>query len=233
MRPNPPTVMNSMLRLLLAALLTASSHAEFRPWTNKSGQVAEMKLIDVAEVNGEVTGTFQMRNGRTATIRKSELSEADGRQMEDWTPPMKGEPSVFDEFLWGNLVQLEGDQLQKATFTHRPEKYYIFYYTASWCGPCRRFTPALVEWYESNKNENFEIILISSDRSAPAMEGYAKSGKMPWPLLAFDKVEAFKEEFRGKHEVRGIPSLIVCEPDGRVLGNFRSELPRLTGKVRN
>ena len=120
---------------------------------------------------------------------------------------------------------------QKTYIFEKPKKYYVYYYTASWCGPCQRFTPSLVNWYKENKNDNFELFLISSDRSEPAMLGYAKSKKMLWPHLELNQARAFKSQFQ--HGVRGIPSLIVCTPDGKVLGNYRSQLSELAEMVKD
>lgn len=39
---------------------------------------------------------------------------------------------------------------------------------ASWCGPCRREMPNLVEAYAKYKNKNFEIVGVSLDQSADA-----------------------------------------------------------------
>jgi nucleoredoxin len=132
--------------------------------------------------------------------------------------------------LLGNLVRLDGSRLKRCTDATRPKKYYLFYYTASWCGPCQRYTPELVRWYKKNKNENFELVLITSDSNEDAMEDYAKSKKMPWPQLEFKEAKDFKKRFN--HGVRGIPSLIVCELDGKNLGNFRSGLDRLSEMVK-
>ena len=225
--------MKTTLFLVIPSLLAVSAQAEFKNWTNKSGKVAELDLVEVTVEDGETVGKFKMRNGGMAMIKKSDLSEESAGELESWTPPMKGDSSVFDDILWGNLVKLEGDGFQKAVIAEKPREYYVFYYTASWCGPCRNFTPTLVEWYNENKNENFELILISSDRNPEAMESYAKKNQMLWPQLAFDKVREFKDAFRAKHGVRGIPTLIVCDPKGEVLGNFRSRLPQLSKMVKN
>lgn len=224
--------MKTLRSLLFASLLTLPAAAEYRTWTNKDGQAAELKLVQVAEVEGEKVGKFLLRNGKWSTIRQSQLSEADAKLLETWVPHPSGASSVFDDFLWGKLVSLDGDAFKPAAITRKPGKYYAFYYTASWCGPCRKFTPTLIDWYHENKNENIEIFLISSDRNAKAMLGYANSKKMPWPHVTFDQVRPFKAEFREKHGVRGIPMLIVCDPDGKVLGNFRSQLPRLSTMIK-
>ncbi len=225
-------LMKIILSFAITALLALPASAEYRTWTNKEGQAAEMKLTQVGEVEGEKVGKFILRNGKWATIRQSQLSSEDAKRLEHWTPPPSGDSSVFDDYLWGKLVSLQGEELKTAKISSKPKKYYVFYYTASWCGPCRKFTPSLVEWYNKNKNDNFEIFLISSDRNEPAMVNYAKSKKMEWPHVAYDQIKAFKTKFRSEHGVRGIPMLIVCTPDGKVLGNFRSQLPRLTTMVK-
>lgn len=224
--------MKHILILLIPLLLIHPIHAEYREWTNRSGEAAIMKLIRPEVVNGELVGKFMLRNGRISTVKHSDLSDQDQARLDGWVPVMSGLPSVFDETLWRNLVCLEGDRFQKAFLSRKPEKYYIFYYTASWCGPCRKFTPTLVDWYERNINGNFELFLISSDRNIEAMESYAMKNRMPWPHLRFDEVSAFKKKFRANHGVQGIPSLIVCDREGNVLGNFRSRLDRLSAMVK-
>lgn len=224
--------MKRSLFTVVAIIIALTTHADYSVWTNTSGQPAELKLLEVEYLNGEMVGHFRMRNGQKVTVKHSDLSAEDGLRLRSWTPPMSGESSVFDDILWGNLQSLKGESLEKAIFSSKPKEYYVFYYTASWCGPCKRFTPSLVDWYNDNKNGNFEIFLISSDRSQQAMEGYAKKNKMPWPHLYFDKVKEFKTDFRSKHGVRGIPTLIVCDADGKVLGNYRSRLDTLSKMVK-
>jgi len=209
---------------LLLIALAGFAHAAFETWTNAEGREAELELVSVADENGEKVGTFRMRSGRTVQIKASQLAEADATRLAEWQPPAEeaadaGPASVFHEVLDGKLRQLDGRSLKRVKDEPRPEKFYVFYYTASWCGPCQQFTPSLVEFYEEHKNDNFEIVLITSDRDEDSMEGYARDKKMPWPHLELDEAADFKERF--KHGVTGIPSVIVCELDGTKLGNYR------------
>ena len=86
-----------------------------------------------------------------------------------------------------------------------------------------------MDWYKENKNDNFELILISSDRNEDAMESYAANKMMPWPQLKLKETKKFKSSH--DHTVRGIPSLIVCRIDGENLGNYRSRLHELAKLV--
>jgi nucleoredoxin len=112
-------------------------------------------------------------------------------------------------------VKLSGKSLKSFKDLKKPTKYYLFYYTASWCGPCQKFTPSLVDFYNQKKNDEFEVILISSDSDEAAMERYAVDKKMPWPQLKISKRDKFKKEF--KHPGTGIPNLVLCDLEGKLI----------------
>lgn len=224
--PVRTTIMKTTLQLLLAGLLSVSVSAEFRTWTRSDGKSADLELLSVVDQDGEKTGEFKMRDGRRVKLKSSVLSEADAKLLNEWQPEAPaaaagtGPDSAFDDILDGNLVKLRGKSLKSFKDLQKPSKYYVFYYTASWCPPCQAFTPSLVQFYEKNKNDNFELILITSDRDEGAMKDYAVEKKMPWPQLKLRKAADFKKKFQ--HGVTGIPSVIVCELDGTKLeGNFR------------
>jgi len=56
------------------------------------------------------------------------------------------------------------------------------YFSASWCPPCRKFTPQLASSYTRIRQKmhgNFQIILAPLDQTEGAF--YAYRSKMPWP----------------------------------------------------
>lgn len=131
----------------------------------------------------------------------------------------RADNTVYPE-LKGKLVESKGRKVEK--FDDAPlaqSKYYAIYYSASWCGPCRAFTPDLVRWYKRNKAKNpqFELIFVSSDRSAEDMAAYMKEDGMDWPALAFDN----KKDTPGltKYSGRGIPCLVFIDETGKVLSD--------------
>ncbi len=207
-----------VLLLLLVPLAIGVATAAFEPWTNKADNTVELELVSKAEKNGDVVGTFRMRDGRTAEIAAADLSEGSADKLRDWQPEATGAtppPSVFDDILAGNLLKLEGKRLKRFKDLEAPTKYYLFYYTASWCGPCHKFTPNLVKFYKENKNDEFEVILITADSDEESMEDYAAEMGMPWPQLKMAKVGKFRKEFR--HPGGGIPNLVLTNLDGELL----------------
>ncbi len=219
--------MKICISLTFAALMVSHAFAEMSQWTRTDGKTAQLELIEATGTGDELTGKFKNADGQEFSIKASTLVAADAKRLAEWKPPT---PSAFDEVLTGNLKILKGRSLKKIDDWQKPGKFYVFYYTASWCGPCHEFTPKLVEFYKANKNANFEIILITSDKGEQSMESYAAEFDMPWPQLEYREVEKFKKEFN--FGVKGIPSVIVCDPSGKSLGNFRSKLPELAEMVK-
>ena len=112
----------------------------------------------------------------------------------------------------GTLAQFEDAGLAK-------KKLIGLYFSAFWCGPCRKFTPQLVQFYNrvAPAHPEFEIVFLSFDKSAPAMENYMREMHMPWPAVKFDKL-AEKEALR-KYAGSGIPCLVVVDAEGRVVSD--------------
>ena len=131
------------------------------------------------------------------------------------TPPAE---NAISKALDGDLVALDGKKLKKFdTASLGGKKYFAVYRSASWCGPCRKFTPDFVSWYKSKSSQRdlFEVIFVSSDRSEDDMENYMIEDKMPWPALDFDK-KGKKSPIVGIGG-RGIPDLILIDANGKVL----------------
>jgi len=207
--------MKILFLLLATVLLTGTLHAEFRRWTSSDGKPATLEIVSKSGTGESLKGTFRMRNGRTVEIAATGLSEADAKYLESWV--QAGGPSVFDEYLRDDLVKLDGGSLKPYRLDKMPTKYFLFYYTAAWCGPCQAFTPSLVKFYNDNKpsSDEFEIVLVTSDDSVSAMTGYAKAKGMDWPHIKLSKVGAFKKEFQ--HPGSGIPNLVLTDLQGNLI----------------
>jgi nucleoredoxin len=97
-------------------------------------------------------------------------------------------------------------------------KFWAFYYSASWCAPCRAFTPKLVDFYNQFKQQhpNFELIFVNHDQSEDDMLNYMKTDSMPWPAVRFEDIEPVNAD---KYCGSGIPDLVLVDADGKVLSD--------------
>lgn len=91
-----------------------------------------------------------------------------------------------------------------------------FYFSAQWCIPCKQFTPKLAEFREAHQNDDFEVVLMSLDRDSAQKAAYMKDEKMQW-LTAPGQSSKEIDHIMNFYKLPGIPSLIVFEPDGRLV----------------
>lgn len=99
-------------------------------------------------------------------------------------------------------------------------KYWAFYYSASWCPPCRAFTPELVNFYRGFKpsHPDFELVFMSCDNSDADMISYMTGDAMPWPGVWYDASKDPSFEAR-KYCGNGIPCLVLVDNNGSVLSD--------------
>lgn len=116
--------------------------------------------------------------------------------------------------LKDNLVVLKSGDFEPYDAQNLGSKpYTILYYSASWCPPCKAFTPKLVEFYSKKKHEDlFEVILFSLDKSERQMKQYMQSFKMKWPALRFD--QRFNISWMKQYAPKSIPRIIILDANG-------------------
>jgi thiol-disulfide isomerase/thioredoxin len=139
------------------------------------------------------------------------------------------------EALRGKLVGLDpasGELVPHEIPTGVATQYFLIYFSAHWCAPCRKMTPALVGFYEEVKaaHPEVELIFVSADWDEQAMQGYMQWAQMPWPALAWDQRESVAEI--AELQPRAIPYMAMLDGAGRVLGasdtgGFNVGIPKL------
>jgi len=110
---------------------------------------------------------------------------------------------------------VDGKDLKLADFKG---KFVLLDFWATWCGPCLGETPHLKAVFEKyGKREDFALIGLSLDKDPAKPAAYAKENGCGW-------VDGFlgdwgKDEVTKLYGVRGIPSIWLIGPDGKVVAN--------------
>ena len=86
---------------------------------------------------------------------------------------------------------------------------------ASWCGPCRREMPNVVEAYKKYKNKGFEIVGISLDNNGEAWKKAIEDLHITWPQMS--DLKGWESEAAKEYAINSIPHTILVDKDGTIL----------------
>lgn len=140
-------------------------------------------------------------------------------------PANPGSPQEnWKELFADGLFRADGSRV-KLEDAFRGKKFVGLYASASWCVPCKRFTPRLIEFYKEFGDQT-EIVLIGCDSTQAEVFKYMQEHKMPW--LTLNKDSAAVKNYNSRNGIRGIPNfrfydaetgklLVANETDLRVI----------------
>lgn len=87
---------------------------------------------------------------------------------------------------------------------------------ATWCGPCLREMPNMIDAYKKYKDEGFEILGISLDNSSSVVKAYTRNQKITWPMICDGK--EWQSPIVQSYRVRGIPAMWLVDGNtGKIL----------------
>lgn len=86
---------------------------------------------------------------------------------------------------------------------------------ASWCPPCRREMPNLVQAYKDYKGKGFEIVGISLDSKPEAWAKGVKDLNITWPQLS--DLQGWKNGGAAIYGVNSIPHTVLVDKDGTII----------------
>lgn len=198
--------------------VSAVAPALGREWTSKAGTTINAQLVRVHLDNV----ILKKDDGRELVVPVAKLSASDQEYLRLHAAAKTGAEAAQGELLeelTGRLAKVESGRVKRAMLGDAAGlKYIAVYYSAHWCGPCRAFTPELVEFYERLKPDHpeFEVIFVSADRSEKEWETYMIEEGMSWHAVPFGRVKDSRlKAFGGP----GIPCLVVLTPAGEVLSD--------------
>ena len=144
------------------------------------------------------------------TPQKDELIKSLGAGPSEWI----GKPAPDFQ-----VTDLRGEEFSLKDYSGQVV---LLDFWATWCGPCITEMPKVKKTYEKYKDQKFQIIGISLDRSEEPLAAYVKKEELAW-VHYWDE----SRELRTLYGVRAIPSAFLIDGEGVIrkasLGGFDVE----------
>ncbi|WP_416150149.1 TlpA family protein disulfide reductase [Salipaludibacillus sp. HK11] len=116
----------------------------------------------------------------------------------------------------------DGESLEISDFKG---EFLIINFWTSWCSPCLKKLPDLIDFHENNKNADISILSINItglERNLDDVYAVIEDFNIPFPT-GVDHSKQFEE----KYNLHSTPTTFIIDPEGRIsdirIGYFQSE----------
>lgn len=117
------------------------------------------------------------------------------------------------------LPSPDGDTVRLSSFRG---SYVLLDFWASWCSPCRKENPYLVQAYDKFGGEEFEIYQVSLDKTKDAWMKGIQEDDLNWTHVS--DLQFWNSQAARLYKVNQIPSNFLLNPDGEIIArNLRGK----------
>jgi thiol-disulfide isomerase/thioredoxin len=88
---------------------------------------------------------------------------------------------------------------------------------ASWCGPCRRENPNVVNLYKKYQKDGFEVFSVSLDKTAEPWLKAIQTDGLIWKNHVSD-LKGWQNAAAQQYGVNSIPHTLLIDKEGKILG---------------
>tara|TARA_Y100001933_G_C18965619_1_gene550162 strand:+ start:554 stop:1666 length:1113 start_codon:yes stop_codon:yes gene_type:complete len=87
---------------------------------------------------------------------------------------------------------------------------------ASWCGPCRRENPNVVNTYNKYKDDGFTIMSVSLDKDLEKWKAAIKADNLSWPNHVSD-LGGWQSKVSRQYGVGSVPFTVLIDQEGKII----------------
>jgi peroxiredoxin len=131
----------------------------------------------------------------------------------------KQKSQTIDEPQWLNKqapeLSLPDANGKTITLSSFKGKYVLVDFWASWCLPCRKENPNVVQAYNKYKNKNFTILGVSLDKEKGDWLGAIETDKLSWTQVS--DLQEWSSAAVSTFNFNGIPFNVLVDPDGKII----------------
>lgn len=198
--------MRKTLIIWLAALalmpLSHTALAEMKTWTSNKGKTVEGEIVkkDSSRI------TIKRADGKTASLRLSDLIKEDQEFVENWTPQEGQEASADPADEPAKKVRFKWNRTDKAAFKQAEETglpILILFYGPSWNAASKKLDSDVID--KRQFKNGLEGVAIGLTCIADANEKFRGS---------------WAQELAKKYDAMGVPKMVIIDAKGKQLGSL-------------
>jgi peroxiredoxin len=140
-------------------------------------------------------------NDRQVALAKQKSEES---QAAEWVGKQAPEFSMPD---------VNGNEIKLSSFKG---KYVLVDFWASWCVPCRKENPNVVQAYNKYKDKNFTILGVSLDKEKDDWLNAIQKDKLSWTQVS--DLQEWNSLAVSTFNFDGIPFNVLIDPNGKIIG---------------
>ncbi len=143
----------------------------------------------------------------SATVKQSEKGREIKKLLDVYSTVATGNnaPEITQNTPDGNLINLSSLR----------GKYVLIDFWASWCGPCRRENPNVVEAYKKYKDKGFTVFGVSYDTDIDKWKKAIANDQLNWYQVS--DLQGWTNSTSDLYGIKAIPSNVLLDKDGRII----------------
>lgn len=205
--------------------LTEAQREEVMKELDKKDSIGMEMVFTAMSANiGNAMGVYMLSNYATSfstekvepLLEKVPVAYSNDKklvELKDYFAVLK-KTAVGQKFTDFSMNTPEGKNVKLSDFISQ-NKYTLIDFWASWCGPCRREMPNVVEAYKNFKSKGFGIVGVSLDEDLDKWKKAITDLHITWPQMS--DLKGWKCEGAKLYGVRGIPATVLVDQEGNIV----------------
>lgn len=122
--------------------------------------------------------------------------------------------AVGQKFTDFNMITPEGLSVKLSDYVGKGQVVLVDFW-ASWCGPCRREIPHILDLYERNKKAGFVVVGVSLDHTLEDWQKGIERLGITWPQMS--DLKFWNSEGARLYAVSSIPHTVLIDGEGTII----------------